>query len=155
MKAAVAATRSRHIGFALAVKCPRLPGDLIRMSGEILLPLRGNEMSDKSNADPEQIPEFDRVMRGLVNVDPAGLNDVDEGKDDKEEAKPCPYCGMLMEAGTILGGKRRLLWAQGNPSWWAIWNGAADEQIGEGGRWGCARIAALRCTKCRRICLRY
>ncbi len=112
----------------------------------------------KSNADSEEFSNFDRVMRGLVGVDPADLTDTDSedfASEGGEAEDPCPYCGASMEAGTILGGKQRLRWANGDPSFWNWINTASFDRIGEGGKWACGHIAALRCTKCRRIFLSY
>ncbi|MDP6468350.1 MAG: hypothetical protein QF918_11460 [Pirellulaceae bacterium] len=47
--------------------------------------------------DPASIPEFDRLMRRLVNVDP--------GEIEKGDAMPCPKCG---ERGAELLGMLRL-----------------------------------------------
>jgi hypothetical protein len=73
-------------------------------------------MSTPSDApDPSDIPEFDRVMCGLVGVDLAELRE--EGASGEEGGKPCPYCGSLMEAGTLVGGKWRFRWAPGDYNW--------------------------------------
>ena len=41
---------------------------------------------DKPN--PADIPEFDRVMRGLVNVDPAELEELEKEIEPDEEQPP-------------------------------------------------------------------
>ncbi len=110
-------------------------------------------MSTPSDApDRSDIPEFGRVMRGLVGVDPAEVRE-EEGASGEDGGKPCPYCGSLMEAGTLLGGKWRFRWAPGDYNWRTTLK--ANEFIGEGGAWGCGRIAASRCTQCRRVLFSY